>query len=149
MAIGAALVGGMLKGVIGPLADNLTDVWKEKIKAGASREEIRGEIIKTVSETFGSMSDAQMKVLVAEAQGESWLQRMWRPLTGASLGFTVIFYAVIVPVAVDWLGAPPVRIGDMLLEWVFNGLLAFGTVYAGGRSLEKIATQIAGALSRK
>jgi len=60
----------------------------------------------------------------------------------------VFFWAVCVPIGVDWFGLPPIRVGDMLLEWVFTALLGFGSVYAGGRTLEKIADRVTARLQK-
>ena len=139
-----ALAGVLTK----PITDAVTDIWKAKINRDMSETEVRAEVTKAVTAALQTIPDAQAKVLVAEAQGQSWLQRSWRPLTGACLGFTVFFWAVLVPVFVDWLGAPAICIGDTLLEWVFTALLGFGSVYAGGRTLEKIADRITARFGR-
>jgi hypothetical protein len=136
------MIGALVKILSGPIVDSITKVWVTKINKEVTEQELRAEVTQAVVEAIGGVSEHQASVLVAEAKGESWLQRNWRPMTGAALGFTVLFWAVIVPIAVDWLGFPEIRIGDLLLEWVFTGLLAFGSVYAGGRTLEKIADKI-------
>lgn len=126
---------------IGKLADVFVDLAKKKFDRDISVEEVRGEVLKGVTDVLGKMPEAQAKVLLAEAGG-NWLQRSWRPLTGLSLAFTIFFWAIIVPIAVGWLGTPPLSVGDKLLEWVFDGLITFGSIYAGGRSLEKITDLI-------
>ena len=137
----ASLIGG-------PVVNAVTDVIKTKITKEMSEAEVAAEVAKAVVGAIGDIPDAQARVLVAEAQGQGWLQRSWRPLTGAALGFTIVFWAVLVPVCVDWLGFPPIRVGDALLEWVLTALLGFGSVYAGGRTLEKIADRVTARLGR-
>ena len=127
--------------LVGPLTKSFTDIAKAKIERDMSETELRAEVAKAVTSALENIPDAQARVLIAEAGG-SWLQRSWRPLTGACLGFTVFFWAVLVPISVDWVGLPTIRIGDTLLEWVFTALLGFGSVYAGGRTLEKIADRV-------
>ncbi len=141
MNILAHLVGG-------PIIDAVTDVWKTKMTREMTEAEVAAEVARAVVGAINSVPEAQAKVLTAEAQGRGWLQRSWRPLTGACLGFTVVFWAIVVPVCVDWLGFPPIRIGDLLLEWVFTALLGFGSVYAGGRTLEKIADRVTARFGR-
>ena len=137
----ASLIGG-------PVVNAVTDVIKTKITKEMTEAEIAAEVAKAVIGAIGAIPDAQARVLVAEAEGQGWLQRSWRPLTGAALGFTVLFWAVLVPICVDWLGLPPIRVGVALLEWVLTALVGFGSVYAGGRTLEKIADRVTARFGR-
>lgn len=135
----------LAKILVGPIVEQVAGVAKTWIGKEVSEDEKIAQITEAVTKGFDTLPREAANVLVAEAKGESWLQRNWRPLTGASLGFTVFFWAVLVPISVDWIGLPPIRIGDLLLEWVFTGLLTFGTVYGGGRTIEKITkTVVAG-----
>ena len=142
------MIAALARLLTGPVVDRVADVWKAHLDKQFSEQELRAEVAKAVVAAIAGVPDAQARVLIAEAQGESRLQRTWRPLTGAALGFTVFFWAVLVPVGVDWLGLPPIRVGDQLLEWVFTALLGFGSVYAGGRTLEKIADRVTARLQR-
>jgi len=132
----------------GPIVNSLTKVWTAKTSKEVTEQELRADVARAVTAAIAEVPEAQARVLIAEAQGHSWLQRSWRPMTGALLGVTVFFWAVLVPVCVDWLGFPAIRIGDLLLEWVFTALLAFGSVYAGGRTLEKMADCVTARLGR-
>ena len=142
------MIAALARLLTGPVVDRVADVWKAHLDKQVSEQELRAEVAKAVVAAIAGVPDAQARVLIAEAQGESRLQRAWRPLTGAALGFTVFFWAVLVPVGVDWLGLPQIRVGDQLLEWVFTALLGFGSVYAGGRTLEKIADRVTARLQR-
>ena len=142
------MIGGLIKILSGPIVDSVTKVWTAKINKEVTEQELRADVAAAVVAALSSIPEHQASVLIAEAKGESWLQRNWRPMTGALLGVTVFFYAVVAPIAVDWFGAPPVRIGDLLFEWVFTALLGFGSVYAGGRTLEKIADKVVGRLGK-
>lgn len=78
--------------------------------------------------------DAQMQTILAEAKGESWLQRNWRPLAVLSLVALVIYatvhnaflpgYPDVQPMII------PVRVWD-LIQYSLCG-------YMGLRSVEKI-----------
>jgi hypothetical protein len=76
----------------------------------------------------------QTKVVVAEAQGGSWLQRNWRPLT------MMVFVSLVVA---KWLGftAPGIteQMELQLMELIKLGLGG----YVIGRSAEKIAGTVA------
>ena len=78
--------------------------------------------------------DAKAKVLVAEVQRQSWLQRNWRPLL--MLVFTYI-------VAHNFVIAPIFRITSVPVPEQMWTLLNIGIGgYIVGRSVEKIATSI-------
>ncbi len=76
--------------------------------------------------------DAQTQIIVAEAQGGSWLKQSWRPLT------MLTFVAL---VAAHWLGFTPDNISEKeviaLLDIVKIGLGG----YVVGRSAEKVAKE--------
>jgi hypothetical protein len=80
--------------------------------------------------------DSQTKVVVAEAQGNSWLQRNWRPIT------MLTFLTLVVCDSFGWL---PFRLANEAWELLKIGLGG----YVVGRSVEKVAPSIMGALAKK
>lgn len=77
----------------------------------------------------------QAALVMAEAQGESWLQRSWRPITMLTfLGLTTF----------DAFGILPFRLADE--AWTLLQLGLGG--YVVGRSAEKIAVPIVDALKK-
>ena len=83
----------------------------------------------------GGIIAAKQAIIVAEAQGGSWIQRTWRPITMLTFVFIIANNYIIVPSAqafgapVPTLAIPPGMWG--LLTVVLGG-------YLGGRSAEKI-----------
>jgi len=74
--------------------------------------------------------NAAMQVVVAEAQGESWLQRNWRPLT-------MVWFSILV--GAHWFGFTPENLSEKAIEALFL-LVQIGLCgYVFGRSGEKIA----------
>ena len=136
------MMGLLFKFLGGPLVSGIVDVVKNHQNRKATEAEIKGEVSEAVMAAFSSVSEQQANVIIAEAQGESWLQRTWRPIVAISFAFVVVFYALILPIAVDWFGVPPVRVGDKLLEWVMSAVMLCLGGYIGGRSLEKIAKTV-------
>ena len=132
------------KFLAGPIIESVLGVFKAAQNRKATEAEMRAEVEKTVMATLAGISDSQARTIIAEAQGEDWLQRNWRPLVALSFAFIVVFYALLMPVAVAWFGLPPVRVGDLLLGWVMQGVLFCLGGYIGGRSIEKIVGQIVG-----
>lgn len=85
---------------------------------------------------------AKQAIIVAEAQGASWIQRNWRPITMLTFVFIIANNYIFVPYAVaftaDAEGVSPIPMLDIPPGmW---GLLTVGIGgYIGGRSAEKIA----------
>lgn len=79
--------------------------------------------------------DAQSRIITAEATGNSWLQRTWRPIT--MLTFLVL-------VVCDSFGILPFRLAKD--AWTLLQLGLGG--YVAGRSLEKIAPSVANAFTK-
>lgn len=78
--------------------------------------------------------DARTKVVMAEAQGGSWLQRNWRPIT-------MITFLVLV--VCDSFGLLKFRLADQ--AWTLLQLGLGG--YVVGRSVEKVATPVVQAIT--
>jgi hypothetical protein len=70
------LVTKALSAITGPLFGVIDKAVTDKDEANRLKSEIRSQLI----ESQDSLLKAQMQIILAEAQGESWLQRNWRPL---------------------------------------------------------------------
>lgn len=97
----------------------------DKDQAAALKAKIHSEILVLAQ----SELEGAVKIITAEAQGESWLQRNWRPLL-------MLWFAGLV--GAHWLGFTPPN----LPETVVNSLLDIVQVgvggYVVGRSAEKV-----------
>lgn len=93
------------------------------------------EIESMVLNIQAALVQAKASIIIAEAQGESWIQRSWRPLTMLTFVFIIANNYIIVPYAVAFgLNVPMLEIPPGM--W---GLLTVGIGgYIGGRSFEKI-----------
>lgn len=80
--------------------------------------------------------DGQVQIITAEAQGNSWLQRNWRPIC------MLTFLALTVADALNWL---PNRLAPQAWTLLQIGLGG----YVIGRSVEKIAPPIAQAYAAR
>jgi hypothetical protein len=132
----------LAKLVAGPLVGKVVDLIKGYQARKISEAELRAEVEKTILGTFAEVAKTQGSVIEAEINGESWLQRNWRPSVAVCFAFIVVFYGLITPIAVGWLGFPPVRIGDDLLRWIMDAVVICLGGYIGGRSLEKVVKMI-------
>ena len=117
--LGKAL-GNILGGVLGVVDKSVSD--KDL------REKLRFEIQAMAMQSWQKELESAKQTIVAEARGDSWLQRTWRPLV------MLIFTGLIVA---KWLGftAPGVsaEIESQLLDIIKIGLGG----YIIGRSAEK------------
>jgi hypothetical protein len=85
------------------------------------------------------LAEVASSVVVAEAQGEGWLQRSWRPLVMLWFSILIGFY---------WFGFVPTNMPVSAVNDLFD-LVQLGLGgYVIGRSGEKIAKTIAPALKR-
>lgn len=101
--------------------------------------EIKSNIQKQILEGDQAELQGAVSIITAEAAGESWLQRNWRPLT-------MIWFSVLL--GLYWFGIMPPNLTQETLERLFS-LLQLGIGgYIGGRSLEKIADKLAPMLKR-
>ena len=99
-----------------------------RIRAADQQYELEVLRIKTAHDQ--AIAGEQRKVVVAEAQGESWLQRNWRPVT------MLTFVALVVSYFYGFTAANITQaVVERLLMIVQYGL----TGYVAGRSGEKIA----------
>lgn len=128
--------------LLGPLLGKLVDLYKSYNERQVTEAQLRRDIEKTLLGTFKEVSQVQADVIMAEMKGENWMQRNWRPVTAVAFAFIVFFYGILLPVAVDWFGAPPVRVGDELLHWIMDAVMLCLGGYIGGRTLEKIVSTI-------
>jgi len=123
-------VGSMLASALG--VDNTPDAVAAAIKsdpqAAVKIREIEAQLEQTRLEVRG-------QAVQAEASGESWLQRNWRPLTMVWFSFLVGAY---------WFGYTPENLSEEAVLSLF-GLIKLGLGgYVIGRSAEKITKEISG-----
>lgn len=121
----------------------ITDVIEHLTVSGDEKAKIQQTIIEGQINAASSIMDyekqlltSQADIIKAEAGGQSWLQRSWRPIT--MLTFLVLVVA-------DALGTLPFRLASQAWTLIQLGLGG----YVGGRSLEKIAPAIATAISSR
>ena len=101
-------------------------------KDAASR--LKAEIETLLITAQSSMVESQSKIIIAEAQGESWLQRNWRPVTMLTFVFIIANNYIFVPYAVAFgSGVPMLDIPPGMWSLLTVGIGG----YIGGRSYEK------------
>lgn len=116
-----ALIGPLLSGVLGVIDKAVED----KDQANAIKAKLNEMAVN------GSMKEleAAAQIIVAEAQGDSWLQRNWRPLLMVLFGTIVANNYVVVPL----FGTPAADIPPDMWDLLKLGVGG----YVIGRSAEK------------
>jgi hypothetical protein len=120
--------------IIGPIIEKILGVVDQAVRDKDLAEKIKAELqMKLMTLDYSYLEkeiESKAKVLVAEAEGHSWLQRNWRPITMLVFVYIVAHNYIIAPIfGLGSLPIPP----DMwtLLEIGIGG-------YVVGRSAEKI-----------
>lgn len=119
----------MIQALLGPIAGLIGKAIDKAVPDKDQAARLKSDITTQAM----SMADAELKgavqIITAEATGESWLQRNWRPMI-------MVWFAALV--GAHWLGFTP----ENLSEAQIGGLLQIVQIgiggYVVGRSGEKI-----------
>jgi len=117
------LIGPILNGILGVVDKAVVD--KDQaivIKAKLQEMALTGQFKEV---------EAASKVVIAEAQGDSWMQRNWRPLLMMTFGLIIANNYLIVPI----FNTPAADIPPDMWDLLKIGLGG----YIVGRSAEKVA----------
>ena len=136
--IAGALLGGPAGGAVGAMIasalgvennpDSVAKAIRADPQAAIKLRQIESQIEQTRLEVRG-------QVVQAEATGESWLQRNWRPLT-------MVWFSALI--GGYWFGYTPDNLSEEAVLSLF-GLIKLGLGgYVIGRSAEKITKEISG-----
>jgi hypothetical protein len=68
-------------GLIGSLIPVVGKVLDRVLPDTVEKDKVRAELQASLMEHSASIEKAAASVVVAEAKGESWIQRSWRPIT--------------------------------------------------------------------
>lgn len=115
-----------LTDVLGKVIDR---VWPDPVKAAEAKQQILAEL----SKIDAAQIEGASTIIAAEAQGESWLQRNWRP------GLMVVFACLILTA---WFGWVPANMPANTIDRLFDLLTVGIGGYIGGRSIEKVARTV-------
>lgn len=115
------MIGPLISGVLGVIDKAVEDKDQANaIKAKLNELAVNGEMKEL---------ESAAKIIVAEAQGDSWLQRNWRPLLMVTFGIIIANNYLIVPI----FNTPPADIPPDMWDLLKLGVGG----YVVGRSVEK------------
>ncbi len=128
----ASIAAGLVKPVV-DLIHNLHTSDQEKGQLRLAMAAAQIEFASKVLDYEARVNEARTKVIMSEAQGGSWIQRSWRPIT------MLTFLALVVS---DCFGLLTFRLAPEAWSLLQLGLGG----YVVGRSAEKVAPIVANAL---
>ena len=137
-----SLVTMIAQAALGPVLDVFKELGGKWIQKKISDAQFKAEVEKVLLLAMSNLWKEQAGVIKAEIQSDDILAKRWRPITALSFTFIMAWYALFVPIFVNWMGAPPLIIGDKLLEWVMSLLALCIGGYIGGRTIEKVTDTI-------
>lgn len=117
---------GSIVSPITNLIDELHTSDEEKLIIKNKMMQIQANAYSEAIELEKQVMQAKASIITAEANGQSWLQRSWRPIT------MLTFLALVVADSFGWLANPLATEAWTLLQIGLGG-------YVVGRSAEKIA----------
>ena len=122
----------------GPIVTAILGIADKAIPDAGARDKFKAAITEQILSNDSELLKATSQVITAEAQGESALQRNWRPITMLVFVFIIANNYVIAPYAMALIGwtIPTLDIPQGM--W---GLLQLGIGgYIASRGAEKVAT---------
>lgn len=130
--------------IIGTIIDRVSSIIDQTVEDKDLANKIKAEIKMTLLtkeyDVIQKEIEAKRDIIVAEATGQSWIQRNWRPITMLVFVYIIAHNFIISPLlSLDQLPIPP----DMweLLKLGMGG-------YIIGRSAEKIVPELAKVLKK-
>ena len=111
------------------LIDDLHTSDEEKLTLKNKITVIQNEMHSKVIDYETKLLASQSSIIIAEASGQSWVQRNWRPIT------MLTFLGLVVCDSFGWLANPLAAEAWTLLQIGLGG-------YVTGRSIEKVAVKL-------
>lgn len=124
------IISSVLETVSNVVSGTVGKFIEDKDKAKELETALTAQLTTSVVELMGRELDAQKSVIVAEAQGESWLQRNWRPIIMMALSTMVCIY---------WMGWTHQQLDQPVILKILDIVQIGLGGYIGGRTAEKLA----------
>lgn len=126
----------IVEGILKPASDIIDELHTSKEEKLEAQLKIQALVLQA-----SAAADEQAKsVIIAEATGESWLQRNWRPLLMTEFGVIIGWNYLFSPLATfvsSWFGGPTFPMLEIVPE--FWTLLTIGLGgYIAARTYEKV-----------
>lgn len=120
--------------LLSKIAPSIFSVIDQAVEDKDMATKLKHELSSQMLDSNGTIARAGADVVMAEASGESWLQRNWRPLL-------MIWFSILI--GGYWFGFVPVNMPIEVVQSLFD-LVTLGVGgYVIGRSGEKIVRSVA------
>ena len=119
----------MFPAIIAPLLTGLLGVVDKAVEDKDQASQIKARLGEMAMSGHMKELEAAASIIVAEAQGESWLQRNWRPLLMVLFGVIIANNYIVVPIFNTPAAEIPPDMWDLLKLGVGG--------YVVGRTVEK------------
>lgn len=131
---------GAIASILSAIAPKLFDIVDKTVEDKDAALKIKAEISSQILNNSSDLAKAASGVVIAEAKGESWLQRNWRPML-------MVWFAILI--GAYWFGFVPPNLDQNIIASLFD-LVKIGVGgYVVGRSVEKTAGIVAPMLNQK
>ena len=135
MGLLSFLTGGLEP--IGKLVDNLHTSDEERLALKNELAALEFGLSRQLLAYEEQSMRARADIIIAEAKGESWIQRNWRPLMMLNFGFILMWNWAIHPIAGTFVELPVLTLPDLPQGLWTTIQIGLGS-YIVGRSGEKI-----------
>lgn len=124
-----------------PIIEMIGKVLDKLIPDAETREKAKAEITTQLLSNDKALTEAARDVVVAEAKGESWMQRNWRPCLMFTIMGLLVWNGMFLPLISAWMKVDLVKLQDWdAIPAAMWSLLQIGVGgYVIGRTGEKIA----------
>jgi hypothetical protein len=122
------MIAAFIPAIIGLIGKSIDKAVPDKDEA----ERLKAQITLEAMKSDGAELQSATSIILAEANGDSWLQRNWRPLL-------MLWFAALV--GAHWLGFTPENLSDAVVQDLL-GIVQVGIGgYVLGRSAEKVVKE--------
>jgi hypothetical protein len=135
----------VLQTLFGPLLSGVFTTIDKMVPDADLAQKLKGEINTMLMQFQSQLLDSATKIILAEAQGSSWLQRNWRPLL-MLCAITILWNNYIIAPYLSAMFHVKVMLEMPADLWTLLNLGVGG--YVVGKSAEQIATNVAGMLKK-
>jgi len=104
----------MFSGLIGPVIQGIFGIVDKVVPDADQATKIKGELQTLVLTGQLKEIEAAAQVIVAEAQGDSWLQRNWRPILMCLFGIIIANNYIVSPIFGGLMMPLPPEMWDLL-----------------------------------
>ena len=130
----------MIQAILAPISNLIGKVLDTDVPAAGASDQLKADIQMQLLAMDSKELEHATSIIVAEANGKSWLQRNWRPLM-------MVWFGILI--GAHWLGFTPPNLTENTVNQMF-ALVKLGIGgYIGARTAEKVANTFSTSLGKR